>query len=46
MDVEGSPEAGYVLKDREELRSLPEVAFEFDETEDEAVEAETTDDEE
>ena len=46
MDVEGSPEAGYVLKDREELRSLPEVAFEFDGTEDEAAEAETAGDEE
>ncbi|MGH7550806.1 MAG: DNA-directed RNA polymerase subunit alpha [Gemmatimonadota bacterium] len=43
MDVEGSPESGYVLKDREELRSLPEVAFEFDETEEEAAEAGTTD---
>ncbi|MGH7571773.1 MAG: DNA-directed RNA polymerase subunit alpha [Gemmatimonadota bacterium] len=43
MDVEGSPEAGYVLKDREELRSLPEVAFEFDESVEEAAEAGTTD---
>ena len=32
MSVEGTPESGYVLKNREELRSLPEVAFDFDET--------------
>lgn len=32
MSVEGTPESGYVLKSREELRSLPEVALELGET--------------
>lgn len=47
MDVEGSPESGYVLKNREELRNLPEVAFEFDvDGEEETAEAATGEDEE
>ena len=34
MSVKGSPETGYVLQDREELRRLPEIQLDFDEDED------------
>ncbi|HUO99907.1 MAG TPA: DNA-directed RNA polymerase subunit alpha [Gemmatimonadota bacterium] len=33
MSVKGSPEAGYVVLDREELRRLPEIRLDFDEDE-------------
>ena len=39
MDVKGTPEAGYVLQDKEELRRLPDIQLDFDEDE----ESEATD---